>query len=322
MQRLSLIGVVFAVGLIFFAGCELHLQDRDGQRSRGDSPSYGYCDETGCYECDEERCWRVGEPGDECDRHADCPAGCYCDDDGTCQEGGFCREHADCPRGFACDDRASCVPKGGDGKDGGGGESGRCEANDDCPLGSYCDGDTGSCFDSDTCRSRDCQVGYVCDDRDTCVPETCSAHDDCSTGSYCDSESQTCVPTELCEDGECPAEGYECDFTRDTCVPETEHPGSCDGEILCEDEPPACSEGETPLIRDGCYTGECLEVERCDVPPRLRCEGADETQCIEADHCRDVYAGFDCTTDDGAACQPGDSGCYCERFEFDRCEAR
>jgi hypothetical protein len=318
MLRMSLLGGFIAVSLLL-AGCEIHLDDRERRDPRA-NPDYGYCDETGCYECDDYGCYPIDDPGGPCDSNYDCPAGCYCTDRGVCAEGGFCREHGDCPRGFVCDARASCVPKGSDDRGGGGEEPGICEDHGDCPLGSYCDG--GVCTDSDTCRSRDCGEGWRCDERDTCVPEICEEHDECREGSYCDRESQSCIPTERCDEGECSAEGYVCDYLRDTCVPESEHPGSCDGDLTCDIAPPSCDEGETALIRDGCYTGACLAVERCDVPPRVVCEGADEGLCLEADHCRAVYAGYDCTTDSGAACQPGDTGCYCERFEFDRCEAR
>ena len=107
----ALLGLGLA-GLIGLGGCELHVAERDDGPSRGPIGER-FCDETGCYECDEVGCYRIGDPGEPCARHFDCPAGCYCDDHGVCQQSGFCRDDADCPRGFACDLRDSCVPERG-----------------------------------------------------------------------------------------------------------------------------------------------------------------------------------------------------------------
>jgi hypothetical protein len=320
MLRKALLGGLIATSLLF-AGCALYLGERDGRDGRG-SGDYGYCDETGCYECDDYGCWPVGTPGGECSTNEDCPGGCYCNEDGVCDEAGFCRVDDDCDDGFVCDERASCVPEGEDQRDDE--EVEICEDHADCPLGEYCDAETGTCELSDTCNSRECGAGWECDDRNTCVPQPCDDHDECVEGSYCEEDSGSCIPTERCDDeGQCSAEGYECDFSRDTCVPEGEYPGSCGGEITCDEEAPACDNGEAPLIKDGCFTGECLAVDQCDVAP-TQCEYIpEEGMCIDAEHCRAVINGYDCTnTETGEECRDGDTDCECARYEFDRCENR
>lgn len=259
-----------------------------------------------------------GEPGGTCYNNAECDPGCFCAEDGTCVEAGFCADSTDCADGYVCDERGSCVPAD---------TANGCEANTDCPYGSYCDIMTGQCIGSWTCSGPDqCSPGYECDDRGTCVPSPCTSDDQCLEGCYCDEELGQCIETGTCNpDGTCPGD-LECDPDRNTCEvpdePPPPPPVTCNAEIICDIVKPECPAGQTPAISEGCYTGECILIEDCDVPPPpLTCEEIeDEMACLDRADCKALYAGYDCTTPDGSACEDGDSGCTCERFEFAACQ--
>lgn len=308
MTRNALLAVFALLAIATLAGCDLYF----GEPYEDDD--YVYCDEFGCYECDGDSCTPIGgggEPGWECANNYDCAAGCYCDDSGYCVEAGFCSSSADCPAGYECDDRASCVPEG---------SNDACTSDDDCPFGTFCDEQSGYCVDSWTCsEDAECGMGYECDDRGTCVPEPCTSDDECLEGCYCDEEAGNCVETGICTDDSQCGEGMECDTSRNTCEPvDPNNNPSCNADVVCDTLPPQCPAGSAPAIQDGCYTGECIALEDCDVTPPCQYIN-DEAACLAEDSCSAQYTGINCTDPNGNSCTEGGANCTCESFAFDEC---
>ncbi|MEJ7602483.1 MAG: hypothetical protein WKG01_31615 [Kofleriaceae bacterium] len=242
------------------AGCELYFGEDDN------NDNWSYCGSDGQYNCRGNDCQWVsaectdGGGGFTCDSDEDCAAGCYCDDNGVCEEAGFCDSDDDCSEGYHCDDRSSCVPD-------------TCDEDTDCLAGQHCD------------------------------------NGECTTTCTCENDQQA-------QDG-----GYGwCDETRGTCMPGTDPAGSCAGQVTCPTAPPRCGLGTVPVIKDGCYTGECRSIAACDAAPACP-SFQHEDDCLAADSCGGVYVGRNCRKPDGTACQAGDTNCVCERFDFNSCEA-
>jgi MYXO-CTERM domain-containing protein len=83
-----------------------------------------------------------------------------------------------------------------------------------CSPGTFCDpfDPSGRCVE-DSCRTRGCPSGEVCDDRGECVPDPCSG--------------VSCEPGEVCRDGACvpdPCSGVTCE-PGERCVDGTCRPG-------------------------------------------------------------------------------------------------
>ena len=97
--------------------------------------------------------------------------------------------------------------------------------------------------------------------------------------------------------------------------------GTCGGTVAptCNVARTQCPVGSVPLLRDGCYTGECSTIVACDVQPS--CPALQhETDCLgRTGQCGAVYVGINCTKPDGSACQAGDTNCRCESFRFNSC---
>lgn len=310
MKKLLACWALLALSL---TGCTLYLGDDD------DDDDY-YCDSTGCYYCDDYGCYPDG-PYYGCQSNYECAAGCYCDTStgyGTCVEQGFCSSNYDCPEGFVCDDRSSCIP--------GNSNPGYCVYDYECGPGAYCDELTGTCQPGLTCDQVACPSGYYCDDRAVCQPLGCVDDAACAPGCYCDETTGACVETAYCAaDEEC-GEGYYCDEERGTCMPGVDPDrGSCNAPITCDMAEPTCPEGSTPLIKDGCYTGECEVIADCDVPPPVPAcsELTDEESCTaRVDDCDPVYTGVNCTDpnpNDGLDCTDAGANCTCEYFVFAAC---
>lgn len=204
-----------------------------------------------------------------------------------------------------------------------------CGSDFDCASGCYCD-DAGYCQEAGYCTTdADCADGYQCDEaRNSCDPDGtsgCTDNSECASGCYCDPESESswegCVESCYCTtDAEAQNQGWGfCDEERTTCMPGTDpDAGSCGGDITCAFGAPTCPPNEVPLIKDGCWTGECAAVLDCDVNPT--CEVLNtEFSCLDRSDCFPVYTGTNCTNEGGTACQAGDSGCTCENYEFDEC---
>jgi hypothetical protein len=280
---------------------------------------YQYCDSTGCYDCVGDSCTPVGGNGYTCSSSNQCATGCYCDlapadySYGTCVETGFCTDSSQCPAGDHCDARQTCVPDN---------QPSTCTADAQCAAGSYCDVTTGACVPTTTCGANGtCPAGTACDSRGTCVPVECTSDANCGTGCYCDTTTGQCIETGYCStDADC-ATGSYCDETRQTCVPGIDpNKGSCAGAVTCTTAAPACGPDSVPLIKDGCYTGECQAIASCDVPPVCTAINT-ESSCLGRTDCDALYTGLNCKKPDGTACTASDTNCTCERFVFDKCVA-
>lgn len=203
-----------------------------------------------------------------------------------------------------------------------------CASDRDCAAGCYCvegaGGSGGVCEEAGFCSTdEDCPRGYTCDERSSCVPNEapqCTTDEDCAAGTDCVDGS--CETSCVCQnDAEAQAQGYHhCDEARQTCE-QSDDGGTCSAEVVptCNVAKPQCVAGSVPLIVDGCYTGECSEITRCDVEPL--CPALQhETDCLgRTGECGAVYVGIDCTKPDGTACQAGDTNCTCESFRFNSC---
>ena len=286
--------LIAGIATLAFAatGCELYFGPDD------DDDFYSYCDESGCYTCDDYGCVPSGGPGGpggegwNCEVNADCAAGCYCGSNKTCEEAGFCRVKSDCPSGFECDDRNSCVP--------GNSNPGTCTDDDQCAWGSYCDEASGTCVDSWTCSvGENCPMGFECDGRGVCVPAPCEDDNQCEAGCYCNTDANECVETGTCTDNsQCEALDMQCDLGRGTCVPK---PPGCDSETNPCDDGYTCNEDR-----------ECVESE-C----RLL---TDENICGGRADCTPVYVA-QCRDPQGNVCQEGTMNCECTGLEFGFCES-
>ncbi|MEZ4366812.1 MAG: Dickkopf N-terminal cysteine-rich domain-containing protein [Kofleriaceae bacterium] len=288
IKRLSMLCCFALATALAGTGCTLYFGEGDN--------SYSFCDSSGCYQCDDDGCWctdgSCGGGGFYCDSDSECAAGCYCSDYGYCEEAGYCVTDADCGPGFLCDEaRNSCDPDGG---------SGACTAD------------------------YQCGPGYSCS-AGACVPTTCDSDDDCAAGCYCDPTQPNtfggCAESCYCStDAEAVAGGYGwCDEERSTCMPGTDpDAGTCTGELTCNLGAPTCPAAQVPLIKDGCYTGECVAIESCEAPPA--CEVLNtEGLCLVRSECTPVYTGTNCTNSGGTSCQAGDAGCTCQNYSFDEC---
>lgn len=306
------------------AGCDIYF----GPTTGSDCAEWG---------CDQEPSWPgepppdPGTPGGACQSNTDCAPGCFCDDNNTCAESGFCEADWDCPVDFTCEDeRATCVP----GSDSEPPPPPACENDSQCPGGSYCDLATATCVPSWGCMTNEeCGPGWECNAEGTCVPVSCDQDADCFEGCACQTDSGQCVETGFCDENTpcpdwCDAAGnctpMECDPARNTCTwpqsePEPEpDPASCAGPLTCSVAAPACADGETPAILDGCYTGECIPLAECDVAPLARCERIENpNQCLSRPDCEPFYVGRDCYCD-GAPCVCSDPSmdCTCTEWEY------
>ena len=198
-----------------------------------------------------------------------------------------------------------------------------CEDNADCAAGCYC-GAAGTCEEAGFCTTNeDCAEGFICDDRGSCVPATGSADIECQTGEVC--QDGACTATCVCttdtqaQDLLGTTEAY-CDEARETCHFGLDPAGYCVGTLTCNEKPPVCGVGTTPLILDGCYTGACNNILQCEAPPVCEELQHFEDCSARSGECSSVATGTNCTTPGGGLCQPGDSNCTCENFTFHSCE--
>jgi hypothetical protein len=145
----------------------------------------------------------------------------------------------------------------------------------------------------------------------------CETDEQCAAGCYC--EDNVCHEAGFCSrDSDC-SYGYHCDEPRSSCVPDS-RTASCGGTVTCAMARPACPAGQVATIANGCYTGECVAITSCDVPPS--CEAlTHEADCTaRTGTCTAIYTGVNCHKPDGSACHTGDTDCTCDSFRFHSCE--
>jgi hypothetical protein len=146
-----------------------------------------------------------------------------------------------------------------------------------------------------------------------CTPErvSCASSDECPGDQECNAET-VCLPAPGCS-GDAGGDGLqECpDVCYGYCVGGSSDPGSCEGEVTCDEGAPACPPGSTAGIADGCYTGYCIPLEDCDGAPACA-EIAEEMSCVERTDCTPIYEGVDCVCDD--------VDCTCADWVFESCE--
>jgi cysteine-rich repeat protein len=285
------------------SGCDLYLGDHHGGDGR-DPGSWTECRNDGAYQCTINGCYWYSSQCDgqyQCNSNQDCAAGCYCAGDKTCQEAGFCTTNTDCGTGYVCDPvRSSCVP-----------DTNQCNKDSDCSNGKTCDVYTHTCVARPParCGDRTIDAGEVCDDGNSVSGDGCSA--DCKSNEKCGNGILDASKGEKCDDGN----QTNTDDCSNTCQL---NPGSCAGAITCSSAPPTCPGNSVPLIKNGCYTGQCQLLTACDAPPVCTAIH-EEGGCLARTDCDPVYVGLNCRRPDGAACRAGDAQCTCETFAFSAC---
>src|SRR5690606_19930871 len=96
------------------------------------------------------------------------------------------------------------------------------------------------------------------------------------------------------------------------CAAETaDGPGSCVGEVACDQAEPVCPPGTIAGRTAACWTGYCIPHAQCDSLPA--CSALDESACIDRGDCAPIYEGKGCTCN-------GQS-CTCQSWTFDSCKA-
>lgn len=114
MLRSTLALALFSAGILGVGGCHLYFED-DGEVDVREPEMWpDDCAAIGCDEPDDEV--PGGErPDDElpprtCETNEECEAGCYCNNEGFCEESSLCRLNQDCADDFYCSELGSCVP--------------------------------------------------------------------------------------------------------------------------------------------------------------------------------------------------------------------
>lgn len=162
--------------------------------------------------------------------------------------------------------------------------SGACRDDSDCGLSTlHCDYQTGLCFEC--VQDEDCAplgAGRCDVALHRCVE--CGVGQDCPDGFSCDPTSRSCLPE--CEyDEDCPDSAHECEYLRGLCI-------QCDQDWECEDDGlPYCGLGGASCV-------ECREDFHCGAP--LLCDAL-LGRCVECRH------AIDCES--GASCDPSSREC-------------
>lgn len=272
-----------AVVLLAQAGCA-----NDENKAR----FYTYCDNTGCYQCDETGCGLSPgrPPGVACASSNDCAPGCFCDGSKKCAEAGFCDRPGDCSRGFVCNvARHSCEPESGSQ----GTMPKSCRVQTDCGIGNECY--NASCravpLPTQPCVfNRECGSGGQC--VDGLCQRACSDDTSCGTGRACVNKrcvakpagTNGCVTNSQCGAGQ-------------TCIDSSCHSG-------CTKD----SECQAVNKNDLCVASVCRPDERRVPECKINADCSGGAECVNA-QCRTFcYANSDCALcTDTTACQDG----YC-----------
>lgn len=191
----------------------------------------GYCDDTGCWECDDnDTCWTI--PNRSCKADKECDPGERCTSIGCARP---CKEDGDCDGDQLCTD-GYCAPPGF--KDVTPFQPPRqCKQDTQCEAGQVCDG--GVC--KARCKSDDdCSPGNGCTACGKCQPKTlpatcgtqpryCSADVPCGVGKtclagrchfFCESKhacpvGQLCAADGICKSVSDPGDDRQCTIDVD-----------------------------------------------------------------------------------------------------------
>jgi hypothetical protein len=200
-----------------------------------------------------------------------------------------------------------------------------CKSDAQCAAGCFCA--EGTCSEGGFCGTdKDCGTGFHCDvTRSSCVPNPqCTANEQCKPGSTCDANTGGCVATCTCvSDADAVRQGAGwCDEARNTCMTGADPAGACNGTITCTAAPPSCPDGQVPLRKGGCFTGECRSITACEAPPACNALQHEDDCLGRVASCSAVYTGHGCHKPDGTACRAGDTNCTCTSFTFSACEIK
>lgn len=228
------------------SGCHIFVEDRQKD------DSWYYCDDYGCYVCDETDCLLSG---DYCYDDRDCFEG-YCDTySGTCVvQSAICTVKTDCDTSQICNN-GRCAPA-----------PLSCRSDDACGTGAYCS--NGSCRATSPCSS---DIADADSDASCCVQDDECDDDDEAT------EPETCVSGATC------AEGFCVDGTCGVCS------GDCGGGQTCElaqhcGEDRACLNGQCVQICDADSQDRCGSNQTCNIVLGV-CVPNQPSGCVHNDEC-------------------------------------
>ncbi|HEX2687776.1 MAG TPA: hypothetical protein VHN14_14215 [Kofleriaceae bacterium] len=227
---------------------------------------------------------------------------------------------------------AGCQLYFGDHSNGGSGPKGTGSSGPGNPPGFSCNGDAqcaagcfcadGVCTEGGFCgNDKDCGTGFHCDTtRSSCIPNPqCTTNAQCMPGSMCDTSTGGCMATCTCTgDADAVKKGFGwCDEARGTCMTGSDPAGTCTGTVTCTTPAPTCPDGQVPLRKDGCFTGQCRAIAVCEAAPAcnaLQHQG----DCVNrATDCTTVFTGHNCH---GTTCGISNVDCTCDSYTFSACE--
>lgn len=253
---------------------------------------YTFCDNTGCYQCDEQGCGALEgrPPGVACASSSECAPGCYCGTDAKCSEAGFCDRPSDCSKGFACNvARHSCEP----------GTTDQVPNPKSCKVAADC-GPGNECANA-ACRPvplppNPCVFNRECGDGGQCLDglcqKACTDDDSCGTGRACISKRCVVKPIDM---GSC-LSNAQCGAGQ-SCIDGACHLG-CAKDAECQ----------AVNKNDLCISAVCRPDERRVPECKANADCGSGLECVNA-QCRTFcYANSDCALcTDTTVCSSG----YC-----------
>lgn len=140
----------------------------------------------------------------------------------------------------------------------------------------------------------------------TCVDEKrgCASSSECGGNDTCSTERGECLAGPGCQFGPCD------DGCWGFCDGPNGDPGSCVGEVACDEAEPDCPAGTIAGRDAACWTGYCIPVEACDATPS--CSSLSESECVASSSCNGLYRGEDCSCDI-------DNNCSCTSYIYEGC---
>jgi hypothetical protein len=185
-----------------------------------------------------------------------------------------------------------------------------CSQHDDCVAihDNTCDGPVPG-GGADSAGAPACGLGNFL----LCAPEAPNNQIGCYTDTDCPADTR-CNANEIClpppGSGAGDGQGVPVPACYGYCVPTTVDGGNCWEAVACDEAPPVCPPNSVPGVRDGCYTGVCIELSLCEPYP---CSWLDENACVARADCTPYYQGVNCTCD-------ADGNCVCEDWVFTACQ--